>query len=456
MFAMADPHGTNKVSKQGGIEFFTKSGLDSNNLAQIWELAGQTDPSFLEKEEFYVALRLIAYYQNGQDISLQNIKINIAVALPKLDLSTKLRAPEPELDYTTAQIPQPQPSHQTMGSMQGMPMMGGMPLAPSMQNTQQQPLSVPQQQLQIPPFVISEEEKKKYFKIFDDNDTQRRGYLDATQTKSVFGRTKQSQETLFHVWNIVDEHDKGAFDRNMFAMAMHLLLKKIKGVPLPDALPPEMKASMMGIYPPGYQSSTPSSSQTTTPTPQQKYANMPPSSSASMGMPPQQMKNQPMPNQQPQQPQQLQLQPGIMPPMTMASEPPKEEPNILPQGFEQYLPPHGKNLKTEVFQKSLNTYSKPQEIAPQNRGPSDSSTNQNALQVVYQKDNEALQSMKNQTTKIEHSLNQINNDYGSLHSKVMEQKALLAKEQQKLETLLAEYNKKVGMYVQETGSVILN
>jgi hypothetical protein len=34
-------------------------------LKEIWSIAAGTSPEFVTKDEFYVALRLIAYTQNG-------------------------------------------------------------------------------------------------------------------------------------------------------------------------------------------------------------------------------------------------------------------------------------------------------------------------------------------------------------------------------------------------------
>ena len=41
------------------------SGLEIQKLRQIWELAAGTGNNFLVREEFYTALRLVAYYQNN-------------------------------------------------------------------------------------------------------------------------------------------------------------------------------------------------------------------------------------------------------------------------------------------------------------------------------------------------------------------------------------------------------
>lgn len=64
--------------------FFKKSGLPTDKLKQIWLMAA-TDSSTLLKEEFYVALRLIAYAQSGYDLTEQLLIEQRPVQLPKID-----------------------------------------------------------------------------------------------------------------------------------------------------------------------------------------------------------------------------------------------------------------------------------------------------------------------------------------------------------------------------------
>lgn len=54
-----------KVGGKEAVTFFKSSGLSVEKLKEIWVIASQVSPAFLTKDEFYVALRLIAYEQNG-------------------------------------------------------------------------------------------------------------------------------------------------------------------------------------------------------------------------------------------------------------------------------------------------------------------------------------------------------------------------------------------------------
>ena len=62
MFALANPS-KDSITLGGpdAVTFFKKSGLPVEKLRDIWKLAARTSNEYLTKDEFYVALRLIAY-----------------------------------------------------------------------------------------------------------------------------------------------------------------------------------------------------------------------------------------------------------------------------------------------------------------------------------------------------------------------------------------------------------
>ena len=61
------------------------SGVDLPKLKQVWDVAARTSNNFLVKEEFYVALRLIAYLQNGIAADENSIRLNVSAPLPHFD-----------------------------------------------------------------------------------------------------------------------------------------------------------------------------------------------------------------------------------------------------------------------------------------------------------------------------------------------------------------------------------
>jgi len=51
----------NRVSGLDAVTFFKRSGLQVEKLKEIWQISARTSNEFLSREEFFIALRLIAY-----------------------------------------------------------------------------------------------------------------------------------------------------------------------------------------------------------------------------------------------------------------------------------------------------------------------------------------------------------------------------------------------------------
>ena len=92
MLSLADPLGYNKVGGKDAVNFFKKSGLPVDKLKTVWKMAARTSSDNLSRDEFYVALRLIAYLQNGKEANEQAIILNVPVALPDFNVGAAERA----------------------------------------------------------------------------------------------------------------------------------------------------------------------------------------------------------------------------------------------------------------------------------------------------------------------------------------------------------------------------
>jgi len=54
-------------------------------LKNIWLLAARTSQEYLTRDEFYVALRLIAYAQHGIPATEESVNFDVQVGLPRID-----------------------------------------------------------------------------------------------------------------------------------------------------------------------------------------------------------------------------------------------------------------------------------------------------------------------------------------------------------------------------------
>ncbi len=59
--SLAAPNGDGKVGGKDAVVFFKKSGLPVEKLKEFWKVCAMTSNEYLTKDEFYLALRLIAY-----------------------------------------------------------------------------------------------------------------------------------------------------------------------------------------------------------------------------------------------------------------------------------------------------------------------------------------------------------------------------------------------------------
>jgi len=83
MFALANPSkDSNTLGGLDAVTFFKKSGLPVDKLRDIWKVAARTSNDYLTKDEFYIALRLIAYAQNNMRSDEDAIMFDLQVGLP--------------------------------------------------------------------------------------------------------------------------------------------------------------------------------------------------------------------------------------------------------------------------------------------------------------------------------------------------------------------------------------
>ena len=61
------------------------SGVEVAKLREVWEIAARTSNDYLLKDEFYIALRLVAYLQNGIPANESSLRLNVKVDNPRFD-----------------------------------------------------------------------------------------------------------------------------------------------------------------------------------------------------------------------------------------------------------------------------------------------------------------------------------------------------------------------------------
>lgn len=90
------------------------------------------------------------------------------------------------------------------------------------------------------PWVVTKDDREAYDKLFQDWDIYHMGFLEGDVAAEVMRRSGLSNEDLEKIWTLSDPGNKGTLDMDEFAVAVHLIYRKLNGCPVPNQLPPEI------------------------------------------------------------------------------------------------------------------------------------------------------------------------------------------------------------------------
>ncbi|KAM4739882.1 epidermal growth factor receptor substrate 15 isoform 2-T2 [Anableps anableps] len=186
-YRQVDPTGSGRVAAADAALFLKQSGLADMVLGKIWDLADSERKGSLNKQQFFIALRLVACAQNGLEVALKSL--NVAVPPPKFhDTSSPLLA----------------------GGVAG-----------------------------DAPWVVKPEEKMKFDSIFESLGPVG-GMLSGDKVKPVLLNSKLPVDILGRVWELSDLDRDGMLDRDEFSVAMFLVYRALEGESVPMSLPPPL------------------------------------------------------------------------------------------------------------------------------------------------------------------------------------------------------------------------
>lgn len=90
------------------------------------------------------------------------------------------------------------------------------------------------------PWAVTKDEKTRYDSLFKAWDGLNKGFIGGDVAIEVFGQSGLPKADLERVWTLADNGNKGRLNMDEFAVAMHLIYRKLNGYPLPAQLPPEL------------------------------------------------------------------------------------------------------------------------------------------------------------------------------------------------------------------------
>ncbi|KTF86725.1 hypothetical protein cypCar_00019500 [Cyprinus carpio] len=222
---------------------------------QIWDLADSDCKGSLNKQQFFVALRLVACAQNGLEVSLKSL--NAAVPPPKFhDTSSPLQFGPVPTDCPWAVKAEEKLKFDAI--FDSLSPVGGMltgdKVKPVLLNSKL-PVDVLGRVWELSDidrdgmldkdefavWVVSPADKAKYDDLFAKTDSDMDGLVSGAEVRDIFLKTGLPSATLACIWELCDIGDVGKLTQDQFALALYLINQKLsKGIDPPQTLSPEM------------------------------------------------------------------------------------------------------------------------------------------------------------------------------------------------------------------------
>ncbi|KAK6095770.1 hypothetical protein MT418_004440 [Batrachochytrium dendrobatidis] len=243
------------MSSISAQQVFMQSGLPTTTLAAIWNLCTVNGGQTLTFAEFALGMFLAKLALSGSPLppSLppdvhQQVLAASATSAPgsgsgpgpgSYSVSSGSRSVSGSYGSASPNIaPLSQPINSPL-----IPQLTGMSSSSSIASLHgpKQTLQIPQQfQQQRRAWIITPAEKAQYDVTFKTWDPTNSGYMDGDRAKQVFAQSGLSQNILAHIWSLCDTHQIGKLNSDEFAVAMHIIYKKLNGHDVPVTLPPEL------------------------------------------------------------------------------------------------------------------------------------------------------------------------------------------------------------------------
>ncbi|KAJ9096767.1 hypothetical protein QFC21_005037 [Naganishia friedmannii] len=226
---------------------FIKSGLPTETLAQIWNLADTQQRGSLDLPDFILAMYFIQHTMAGAFKSLPPV---LPAGLyeqasggrpkpPPLPTSPIARQMTGNMSSTGSPTPS-MITRQMTGS--------GAPIQP--QRTGQgysAPPAVPSRQFSGSSYMpsqpaqqawdIKSEEKQAADSFFDGLDTMKRGFIEGDVAVPFMIQSGLPEGVLAQIWDLADIRKEGKLNKDEFAVALYLINKKLGGIEVPTTLP---------------------------------------------------------------------------------------------------------------------------------------------------------------------------------------------------------------------------
>ncbi|KAJ8978712.1 hypothetical protein NQ317_015960, partial [Molorchus minor] len=170
-----DPNGFGSVGGMEAARFLKRSSLSDVVLSKIWDLSDPGGRGCLDKAGMFVAMKLVALVQNGEDLSTSKLIMDV---------------PPPKM----GDVPLPKPTKPA--PLKNSPLITSLP-----------PTAVD--------WTIKPTEREKYDKLFESLQPLN-GLIPGNKVKNVLMESKLPFGTLGKIWDLADQDKDGMLNRHEF------------------------------------------------------------------------------------------------------------------------------------------------------------------------------------------------------------------------------------------------
>ncbi|KAJ3221216.1 Intersectin-2 [Clydaea vesicula] len=212
-----------RISAEAASKILKLSNLPQDVLGHIWSLSSLSNAPSLSQPEFFLAMYLTKVRTNGTQLPSQlpdHIRNAVVTAMNMTQSSIAVSQNAPmQFQHSGSKSSSTHPGFTPRG------ISPHHQIQPTRSNTG---------------WAIDANEKAGYdavFKVWDPTNT---GFINGDRAINIFSQSGLHENILAHIWNLADTHSHGKLNADEFAVAMHLVHKKLSGADLPQTLPPEL------------------------------------------------------------------------------------------------------------------------------------------------------------------------------------------------------------------------
>ncbi|CDO69009.1 hypothetical protein BN946_scf184834.g16 [Trametes cinnabarina] len=274
VFTSLDPRQRGRAKGEAVRAYLHQAGLSTNAAGRIWDMADIGHKGYLTLEEFTIALHLMKMRKEGYHLPSalppdafagstlshdEDAYDGIARDHSHDHLSADSARPPaihiPSRSESISRATSVLPGSLNIRTSRSTPQLGTVsnpPVSPfttaPLTPTPTSPLTALSNYTPMPATTpsdlnITADERARYDRLFDELDSQKKGYLLSDVAVPFFARANLPNEVMATIWDLADSEHDGRLTRDDFAVAMHLIRQKLAGRELPTTVPASLLAS---------------------------------------------------------------------------------------------------------------------------------------------------------------------------------------------------------------------